>query len=155
MHGAGFTSPDVFPEHASQEGLEGDRGHLVRGHLMGLGFDPRQAAAQIDEKEIQGNRGVQLHGVPLLAGDQVADLEHLGIGEFVHQPPQVVEGAAKLRGEFRGLGVHQVQGQDKFGYLPQGLIDRGVFQVGFPGRLADLAIPALFPDRRGRCRRPP
>ena len=54
----------------------------------------------------------------------------------MHQPPQVVEGLTTLRGKFRGPGVHQVQGQDEFGHLLQGFIDRGIFQVGFPGRLA-------------------
>ena len=53
----------------------------------------------------------------------------------MHQPPEVMEGPAEIRGKFRGPGVHQVQGQDELGHLLQGLIDRGVFQVGFPERL--------------------
>jgi len=36
----------------------------------------------------------------------------------VHQPAEVVEGPAELRGEFRGPGVHQVEGQDELGHLP-------------------------------------
>ena len=63
LNGAGFPSPHVLVQHPPQEGLEGDRGHLVRGYLMGLGVGPRQAAAQVDEVEVQGNGGVQLQGV--------------------------------------------------------------------------------------------
>ena len=60
---------------------------------------------------------LQFHGVPLPGRDQVADLEHLGIGEFVHQPSEVVERLAEIRGKFRRSGVHQVQGQDKLRHL--------------------------------------
>ena len=62
-----------------------------------------EAAAQVDEVEVQGDGGLQLHGAAAsLADDQVADLKHLGVGQFVHQAPQVVEGPAVLRGEIPG-----------------------------------------------------
>ncbi len=153
--GRGSRARTSSRQHPPQEGLEGGRGHLVRGDLLGLGVGPGQPAAQVDEVEVEGDGGVQLQGVALPGRDQVADLEHLGVGEFVDQAPEVVQGPAEIRGKFRGSGVHQVQGQNELGHLLQGLIDRGVLQVGFPGRLAlqQFRHPSL--RRCGRRRRPP
>lgn len=94
---ARFPGPQVRVQHPLKQGSEGYGGNLLHGHPGESGGLQRQAASQVDEIEVQGNEGLQLDGAAAFGRHQVADLEHLGVGEFVHQAPQVVQRPAVLR----------------------------------------------------------